>query len=966
MTLLTAIFDYLKSLVKSRIFPLLVVYVILFSILVGRLFYLQIVKGETYDKQATIKNEKVKTQKSSRGKIFDCNGNLLATNEQSYAITIEDTGEFEDNKSLNEVILKSISLIEKNGDKISVEFPIEITKKGKFKFNVDKNAQLRFKREIYYQKSVDLLTDEQKNMTAEECFRYIRTSTQTNHIHFFDPLTGEEKTEAEKEKKEPDYDDATALKIMAVRYALMMKTYQKYEPVTISSDVSPETVAAIKENSADLTGVEVSEDAKRVYYDSEYFSHIIGYTGLISSESLAAMKEKNDTTYTAADQVGKTGIESTCEEKLRGSKGKDTLVIDNSSRIVETKDHVDAVAGNDVYLTIDSELQKAVYKLTEKAIAGVLISKLNNSKSAGSKGKKADNIRVPIYDVYCAIVENGLVDITKFSAQDASSLEKSVYATFSSAKKNTLKSLKQHLAYNYSTPGNDLPETMKDYLDYIYSMLREEEIISSEKMDKTDDMYNDYADGKVSLSKFLIYAISNNWIDLSALDVGNDYYSTEEIYKKLFDYIFESLADDTAFDKKVYHTLIYNDSISGRDICLLLYEQGYLKKDKTAESKLSTGSVSPFGFLKSKIKSLEISPGELGLTPCAASVVVTDPKTGKIKALVSYPSYDNNKFANSVDAEYFSKINTNSASPLLNRATQQKTAPGSTYKMVVATAALEEGVITPYSTVTDHTVFDKYQPNPPKCWSKYSHGTINVSQAIQHSCNYFFYEMGYQLSGQTGSSINHERGLKKLKKYADIYGLTNTSGIELSEAEPTVSDSDAVRSAIGQGTNSYTPVQLARYVSTIANNGTCYDLTLVDSIKDVGKDKQKANKANIRNKLDIQGSTLDSIQKGMFMVVNNSSSLKSIFQNVPVEVAGKTGTAQISKNEPNHALFVSYAPYQSPEIAVTVVIPNAFTSSNAALLASNIYQYYFDESSRKKLLKNTATSAAGTSGSVAD
>lgn len=964
--MITAILDSVKSLVRSRIFPLITAYVVLFSILVSRLFYLQIVQGETYEEKATIKNEKVKMLKSSRGKIYDCNGKLLAANEQSYAITIEDTGELRDNRSRNEMILSCISLIEKHGDKISLEFPIEITKKGQFRFNVDKNAQFRFKREIYFLKSVDELTEEQRKMTAADCFHYIRTSTKANHIHFFDPLTGEEKTEEEKMKKEPDYDDATALKIMTVRYALMMNTYQKYEPVIVSSGVSAETVAAIKENSAKLTGVEVSEDTKRVYYDSEYFSHVIGYTGLISSDTLAAMKESEDNTYTATDQIGKTGIESTYEKQLKGSKGWETLVIDNSSRVVDTKDHVDAVAGNDIYLTIDSDLQKAVYKLTEKAIAGVLISKLNDSKSAGSKGKKADDIRIPIYDVYCAIVENSLVDITRFSLDEASSLEKGVYNKFSVAKKSTIQSLKRHLKYGYDTPGNELPETMNEYLDYIYSFLRSEEIISSEKMDRTDETYNKYADGKISLSRFLIYAISNNWIDLDALDVGNDYYSTEEIYKKLFDYVFDALADDTAFDKKVYHTLIYEDAISGREVCLLLYDQGYLKKDKDLSAKLRTGMISPYSFLKSKIKSLEISPGELGLTPCAASVVVTDPKTGKVKALVSYPSYDNNKFANSVDTEYFAKINTNSASPLMNRATQQKTAPGSTYKMVVATAALEEGVIDPYSTVTDRVVFDKYQPNPPKCWSKYSHGTINVSQAIQHSCNYFFYEMGYQLSGQTGGSINHERGLKKLKKYADIYGLTNTSGIELSEAEPTVSDSDAVRSAIGQGNNSYTPVQLARYVSTIANGGTCYDLTLIDNIKDVVKDKQKTNKAKIRNKLEVQNSTLDVIQKGMFMVVNNSNNLKSIFQNVPVEVAGKTGTAQISKNEPNHALFVSYAPYQSPEIAVTVVIPNAFTSSNAALLAGNIYQYYFDEESREKLLENTATSAAGNSGSVTD
>ena len=488
--MLSAILDYLKTLVRSRIFALIVIYIVLFSILVGRLFYLQIIQGETYDEQATIKNEKVKTLKSSRGKIYDCNGKLLASNEQSYSITLEDTGELKDNKTMNEMILKCITLIEKHGDKISVEFPIEITKKGRFKFNVDKNAQLRFKREIYYLKSVDELSDEQKNMTAEECFRYIRTSTKTNAIHFFDPKTGEEKTQEEMEKKEQDYDDQTALKIMSIRYALMMNTYQKYEPITISSDVSAETVAAIKENSADLTGVEVSEDAKRVYYDSYYFSHIIGYTGLISSDTLASLKENNDNTYTAADQIGKTGIEKTYEEQLRGKKGSETLVVDSSSRIVETKDHKDAVAGNDIYLTIDADLQKAAYKLTEKAIAGVLISKLNNSKSAGSKGKKADNIRVPIYDVYCAIVENSLVDISKFNAQDASSLEKNVYRKFTNEKKSTMKSLKRYLKYNYSVPGNDTSDTMNEYLDYIYSMLRSEEIISSEKMDRTDETYN--------------------------------------------------------------------------------------------------------------------------------------------------------------------------------------------------------------------------------------------------------------------------------------------------------------------------------------------------------------------------------------------------------------------------------------------------------------------------------------------
>ncbi|WP_034785498.1 penicillin-binding transpeptidase domain-containing protein [Eubacterium xylanophilum] len=954
----SGLLDHIKVLIKSRIFLLIIIYIVLFGALIGRLFYLQIVKGEVYEKKATINKEKRRTLKSSRGQIFDCNGKLLASNEQSFAITIEDVGQVKDNTELNNIILKCIKLIEKNGDKISVDFPIEINRKGEFAFNVDENAQMRFKREIYFLNSVDQLTAEQKEMTAAQCFDYIRNSTKVNQIRFFNP-------EAEKAQGKV-YTNEEALDIMRIRYALMMNTYKKYEPVIMSSDVSQETVAAIKENSADLTGVEVLEDSKRVYYNSYYFSHIIGYTGLISSEALEAMKENNDTTYTSTDQIGKTGIEKTYEDVLRGKKGSETLVVDSSSRVVDTKDHVDAKAGDDIYLTIDSDLQKAVYKLTEKSIAGVLISKLTNSKRAGSKGKKADNIKVPIYDAYCAIVENSLVDISLFAEKDASDIERDVYSKFSSHKRGIINRLKSLLSYDNGTHGKALSKSTKSYLDFVYTMLRNDEIIATNKMDKTDATYNAYANGKISLSKFLIYAISNDWIDLDKLDIGDDYYRTEEIYQKMIDYIFSSLDDNLSFDKLIYHTLIYNGTVNGRELCLILYKQGYLKHDKNTEAKLRTGMISPYQFIRSKIKTLEISPGELGLTPCSASVVVTVPNTGQVKSLVSYPSYDNNKFANSVNASYYGKINDNSASPLLNRATQQKTAPGSTYKMVSATAGLEEGIIDPYTTIKDRVEFTKINPSP-KCWSSVSHGTINVSQAIQHSCNYFFYELGYRLSGKSGGVVNNEKGLNILKKYADMFGLTSKSGIELSETDPNVSDSDSVRSAIGQGTNSYTPVQLSRYVSTIANGGNCYDLTLINSIYDGQAKSNQKNDAKVRNKLDVKKSTLKAIKNGMYKVVNNGS-ITDLFKKVNKKVAGKTGTAQISANEPNHALFVSFAPYNNPEISVTVVMPNGFTSSNAASLASLVYQYYYskDKDARKNLLKNTAAAAASNSGGVHD
>lgn len=962
--MLDSILEYLRNVVKSRLFPLVVTYIVLFSILVGRMFYLQIINGETYDKKASLQKQKVKTIKSARGKIYDSTGKLLATNEQSYAITIEDSGELKDNLSKNKMIMKCIHLIEKNGDHMDLEFPIEMTKKGKFKFNVNKSAQLRFKRDIFYCKSVDELTQEQQSMTANDCFQYLRTINKPNTTHFFD-IDQEGKTDKEGRYSEK-YNNKDALKIMTVRYAMLMNTYSKYEPISVSNDVSMKTVAAIKENSADLPGVEVSTEMNRVYYDSKYFSHIIGYTGLISSDTLAGMKEKDENTeYTSADQIGKTGIEKEYEDELKGKKGSETLIIDNSSRIIDTADKKEAVAGNDVYLSINSNLQKATYKLAEKEIAGILTSKLINGRGHGTKGKKAAGIMVSIYDVYDAILQNSMVDISHFSSEKATSLEKSVYRTFSREKKAAISSIKRQLKYSNKKTGKQLSDALDSYLDYIFSMLKTNEILDSDTMDTTDSNYNNYVNDKISLSQFLVYAIKNNWINLKNLDIDENYYSSEEVFQKICAYIYDEITDDTAFDKTIYHMMVDKDRITGREICLLLYDQGVLKKNKSTYSRLQAGTISPYSFLKSKIKSLAISPGELGLTPCSCSVVVTSVKTGKILALVSYPSYDNNKFANTVDSNYYAKVSTSSASALMNRATQQKTAPGSTFKMVTATTVLEEGVINPYSTVVDGVQFDKINKPWPKCWSTVSHGRINVSQAIQHSCNYFFYEMGYRLGNGHKNIVDNERGLNKLKKYADRYGLTDKSGIELTEVEPTFSDIDIVRSSIGQGSNSYTPIQLSRYVTTIANGDTCYDLTLIDKVTNSKTGKSKKNSAKVKSNLDFDSSTLQSIKTGMNKVVN-AGSISGLFRNVPVEVAGKTGTAQITANEPNHALFLSFAPYSDPEISVAVVIPNGFVSSNAAELASNIYKYYYDKKSRKSLLNSKATNPTMNTNRVTD
>ena len=202
---------------------------------------------------------------------------------------------------------------------------------------------------------------------------------------------------------------------------------------------------------------------------------------------------------------------------------------------------------------------------------------------------------------------------------------------------------------------------------------------------------------------------------------------------------------------------------------------------------------------------------------------------------------------------------------------------------------------------------------------------------------------------------NDNVGLQKLAKYADMYGLSETSGVEIEEYAPDVSDLDAVRSAIGHGTNNYTTAGLARYVTTVANSGTCYNLTLVDKIEDQSGGLVRDNEAAVRNRIDMDQSYWDAIHTGMRRVVES----KSYFEDLDVNVAGKTGTAQENRNRPNHALFISYAPFDSPEISVTVRVANGYTSDYAAQIAKDVYEYYYGLKDESEIITGTAGTLAG-------
>lgn len=170
------------------------------------------------------------------------------------------------------------------------------------------------------------------------------------------------------------------------------------------------------------------------------------------------------------------------------------------------------------------------------------------------------------------------------------------------------------------------------------------------------------------------------WIDITKFSVSEKYSDSTEIYDALCDYILNDISTDSDFTKIIYEYLIQTDAITGRQLCLILFDQNILAFDEDDIAGLSGGTIAPASFIKEKIQNLEITPAQLALDPCAGSCVITDTKTGEVLALVSYPGYDGNRLANTVDSDYFNSLQQNNARPLYNYATQQRTAPGSTFK----------------------------------------------------------------------------------------------------------------------------------------------------------------------------------------------------------------------------------------------------------------------------------------------
>lgn len=946
------------GILTSRLTVMVLVVFVLGGILISRLFNLQIVRGEEFLRDFILQSKKTREVVATRGNIYDRNGNLLAYNELAYSVKIEDVYETGSNKNklLNANIYKLIGLIEKNGDNIVTDFGIVLNEDGEFAFSMsDDTKRLRFLADVYGEAYIQNLKLEYQTATPDDVIAYL------GDLY---AIGGRENPDDSKSDfvVGKGYTKEELLKMITIRYAMSLTSYQKYIGTTVAKDISEETRAVIMENLSELDGVSIEEDPVRRYVDSVYFSQIIGYTGKISSDELESLNAQDlaeggdGERYSINDVVGKTGIEAYMETTLQGTKGIETVYVNNTGKVIsmDEDESWEPVAGNDVYLTIDKDLQIASYNILEQKIAGVLLDKIRNAKEYTGESNSSEDLYIPIYDVYFALFDNSVIDIAHMASEDAGEYEALVYERYEEYREEVYAKLSEELLEKH-TPYNKLSKEYQVYQSNIVEYLLERGILDSDLIDTSDETYLAWrVEETISLTEYLNYAISMGWVDVTKLDIDSQYADSEEIFNKIIESIFVILDNTNEYQKKLFKYMLKRDVINGKHVCYILCEQGKVEIAEEDILALYDGKISAYNFMINRIRNLEITPAQLALDPCSGSVVITDVNSGDVLALVSYPSYDNNLMANTVDAKYFASLQTDKSSPMINYATQYRSAPGSTFKMVSATAALMEGVVTTRSTISCHGSFDVVTP-PPKCWIyPGGHGVMNVTNAIKNSCNVFFYQVGYNLSTVTGS-YHAEDGLQTLAKYADMYGLSEKSGVEIAEYMPEVSDELPIQSAIGQGTNNYTTVGLARYVTTVANSGTCYNLTLLDKVVSPEGNVVEKFEPEIRNTIEMPQEYWNAIHTGMRGVVQNMS----YYANFGVNVAGKTGTAQESTTRANHALFVGYAPYEEPEIAIATRIAFGYSSSFAAQTSKDILKYYYNLADEEEIVTGEATDVEG-------
>ena len=437
-------------------------------------------------------------------------------------------------------------------------------------------------------------------------------------------------------------------------------------------------------------------------------------------------------------------------------------------------------------------------------------------------------------------------------------------------------------------------------------------------------------------------------IEEEELKGNEDTYDQNDIIGKSgIEYVFEEFLKgkngvkqiDMDVEGTITNEYIAKEAVAGNDVILTIDSKLQATAEQAIKNNIERIANGAFG---------KASPADAGVA------VVLNVKTGEVLAMASNPDYDPSAFVNGIDENTWNYYINGDTKPLENKAISAMYSPGSTYKMVTALAGLETGAITTTDKIRDTGIYRKYNSSW-KCWKISGHGYLDVSNAIERSCNYFFYELGDRV------------GIDTLAKYSYYLGLGHKTGIELKGEIPGVLASneiakqenrvwnpgETISAAIGQSYNTFTPIQMAKYVAMVANRGKKLDVTIVKSIirPDGSEIPRNEYESKVSEKLGLtpdnteemsfNETNIQAILEGMRGVTSESGGTAySTFRDFDIEVGGKTGSAETSTGKVN-AWFVGFAPFDNPEIAIVVFVRNGGSGGYTAEVARDIIAQYF-------------------------
>jgi len=791
----------------NRIIWLMAITAVLFFILIAELFYIQIVISDSFTTAPPHTTTIVQTIPATRGNIYDRFGRPLTVNIPVFVVTLDPSQLIS-----NEALLELTRIFEHNGEDFINEFPM--TTEWPYAFTFGGNTpEIRQRRE--YRWKADMAVPNPVTATAAESFSHL----------------------LEQFNIDPTLSSENARRILNFRCMIFERRFRSEEIFVIATDVSMPTVAAIEERSTFFTGVNIDIRTLRKYPQGIYFSHMLGYTGIINAEELEANPD-----YAHDDVIGKAGLESSQEHLLRGQAGAHVIEINPSTgrRTASLPQTASPVPGYNIFLTIDIEMQRRTYYILKDYLTEIAIRRIQRGP--------LNEGRITHQQIFNNLVRAGWIPIRDILESETDS---AVYY------------LRNYILENFpeATPSRE---------------------------------------------------------------------DRSQIIQLLVDGI------ETA---RITPAMLFTAMV----------DMGILSDYNNFSARVMAGRGTPHSFIVEKLRMGELTPQMLNIDPATGSVIVVDIPTGAVLAAVSYPSYDNNRLANRIDAEYFYRINVDDPTiPMYNRPFREARAPGSTFKMITAAAGLEMGVITPSSTIRDGVAFTRAGRPYAHCMSRIGHGSINVVQAISTSCNYFFFETAFRLG-----SNPHQR-IDTLNAFMEFFGLNQRTGVEVGEladtfnrerttnimASPSLKeflhlrrdefaprsqwdwfDGDTIRTAIGQSYNNYSSAMMARYIAQIANNGVRLPLHLVGSVRDYRGDIiQQTIPVPDDTGMEISENTWAVIQQGMLQATERGTAANQ-FRGFPIRVGGKTGTAEQTGTRLSHTSFGGYAPFDDPQIAVYVTIP---------------------------------------------